>query len=315
MESKKVGSFITALRKEKGLTQKQLAQMLNVTDKAVSRWETGKGYPDIEILVLLSETLDISVNELLSGKRLEKESIEKACEENVVTAYKKAKKLRTKNIFFIVLSVVLVIALCVTAVFSYQKDKDVRHIDFTLYTVKKTAVFDEIAACLSRNGLDCIDCVCTDMTLIFDKDGNLEYTDISLNDQRGHRRYINIKTFIDENAYTRCSVSVRNNYLGDEDGVSIEKLWEYIYALDAGQIIEMYAYDKGQQSITVNIDSSIYLTLPESRTVQFGDRQQLLKNGEIMPVFSSEGMAGKYFESVITAGKEGRSCCSVYIKR
>lgn len=314
MESKKVGSFITALRKEKGLTQKQLAQRLNVTDKAVSRWETGKGYPDIEILINLAQELGVTVNELLSGKRLEKDTMESACEENVVSAYEKVKKLRNKNLFFVIFSILLVIALCVTAIVSV-KDENIRQIDFTLNTAKKAAVFDEIAACLSRNGLDCIDSVCTDMTLIFDKEGNLEYTDIILNDQRGHRREINIKTFIDERGYTKGYILVRYDFISEEDGVSLEKLWEYIYALDAKEIIEKYAFDKSQQSIIVNIDSSIYLTLPENRTVEFGGKQQLLKDRKIIPVHSSEGMKGKYFESVITAAKEAMSCCSVYIER
>lgn len=315
MESKKVGSFITALRKEKGLTQKQLAERLNVTDKAVSRWETGKGYPDIEILVRLCEELDISLNELLSGKRLEKESIEKACEENVVSAYAKVKKLKSKNIFFIVLTIILIVALCVVTVFT-SKHKDTKKLDLTLHTVKKDAVVEEISSCLSKQGLYSRDAVCTDMTLITDTRGNLEHMNILLNDPRGNYRQISIVTWIDdESACTRCSITVRYNFHSDEDGVSLEKLWEYIHAIDEKQIVEKYAYDKQSSSIVVHIDSSLHFTFPENKTIGFGDRQQLLKEGKILPVSSSEGMKGKYYESVITAGKEGQSCCSVYIER
>ena len=63
------GKMIVRLRKEKGMTQKQLAEMLNVSDKAVSRWENGKNYPDIETMMLLAEVLEVSVNDLLRGKR------------------------------------------------------------------------------------------------------------------------------------------------------------------------------------------------------------------------------------------------------
>lgn len=58
MDNQKLGIFITELRKEKGLTQAQLAQKLNVTDKAVSKWERGVGFPDIKLLEPLADVLD-----------------------------------------------------------------------------------------------------------------------------------------------------------------------------------------------------------------------------------------------------------------
>lgn len=67
MNNNKFGETIVLLRKEKGMTQKDLADKLGVTDKVVSRWETGKNYPDIETLKKLAEVLDVSVNELLQG--------------------------------------------------------------------------------------------------------------------------------------------------------------------------------------------------------------------------------------------------------
>ncbi len=68
MNSEKIGSFIAELRKQKKMTQKELAKKLGVTDKAISRWETGRGYPDIEILPDLANVLSISINELLNGE-------------------------------------------------------------------------------------------------------------------------------------------------------------------------------------------------------------------------------------------------------
>ena len=67
----KIGSFISNVRKEQGLTQKQLAERVGVSDKAVSRWETGKGLPDTSIMSDLCEVLGININELLSGERLD----------------------------------------------------------------------------------------------------------------------------------------------------------------------------------------------------------------------------------------------------
>lgn len=73
MNAKETGALIAALRREKGTTQKQLAEKIGVTDKAVSRWETGKGFPDTALLKPLAEELGISVGELLAGKHLEEE--------------------------------------------------------------------------------------------------------------------------------------------------------------------------------------------------------------------------------------------------
>lgn len=72
MDAHKTGRFIAELRKQKGLTQKELAEKLMVTDKAVSRWETGKGFPDTSLLAPLGEVLGVSANELLSGNPAQK---------------------------------------------------------------------------------------------------------------------------------------------------------------------------------------------------------------------------------------------------
>lgn len=84
----KTGSFISEMRKEKGLTQKQLADQVGVSDKAVSRWETGKGLPDTSIMPELCKALDINVNELLSGERLNAEAYSGKAEEIMVSLVK-----------------------------------------------------------------------------------------------------------------------------------------------------------------------------------------------------------------------------------
>lgn len=103
------GKFISELRKEKGMTQLQLAEKLNVTDKAVSRWETGKNFPDIEIFEDLSKILEVSVSELLEGKRIEKEELIIVSEENVVKQIKKNKK--NKKIYLVIIAIVTVLAI------------------------------------------------------------------------------------------------------------------------------------------------------------------------------------------------------------
>lgn len=86
MDQKKIGKFIAALRKEKGLTQEQLGEKLGVTNKTISRWENGNYMPDVEMLILLSKEFGVSINELISGERLLAEDFKKAADNNLVAA-------------------------------------------------------------------------------------------------------------------------------------------------------------------------------------------------------------------------------------
>lgn len=103
------GQFISRVRMEKGMTQKELAQRVGVTDKAVSKWETGRGMPDISSLDALCNALDVSVNELLSGEVLPPEFYEKKAEENMKTLIKENEKNTKGNWIQMILGEVLVI--------------------------------------------------------------------------------------------------------------------------------------------------------------------------------------------------------------
>ena len=69
MDQKQIGSFLKELRKEKNITQEQLAEQLNVSGRTVSRWETGNNMPDISLLVEISELYDVSISEIINGER------------------------------------------------------------------------------------------------------------------------------------------------------------------------------------------------------------------------------------------------------
>ena len=87
MDQEKIGRFICTIRKQQGMTQEQLGERLGVTNKTVSRWETGKYMPDIDKLQELSAILGISINELLAGERIEDAAIfAKKADENLVAA-------------------------------------------------------------------------------------------------------------------------------------------------------------------------------------------------------------------------------------
>lgn len=83
MDTIKIGKFLAELRRERELTQEQLAEKLGTTNKTISRWENGNYMPPVEMLVLLSEFYGVSINELLSGKRLEQPEEKQAAEENL----------------------------------------------------------------------------------------------------------------------------------------------------------------------------------------------------------------------------------------
>lgn len=86
MDMLKTGRFLKELRREQGLTQEQLGEQLGVTNKTVSRWETGSYLPPVECLILLSELYGVSINEIVSGRRLSREDFPVAAEANLSDA-------------------------------------------------------------------------------------------------------------------------------------------------------------------------------------------------------------------------------------
>lgn len=83
MNMKQIGMFLASLRKEQELTQEQLGDKLGVTNKTISRWETGTYMPPVEMLQMLSELYHVSINEILSGERLEPVAYQEKAEENL----------------------------------------------------------------------------------------------------------------------------------------------------------------------------------------------------------------------------------------
>ena len=86
MDIIKTGEFIAKLRKDKGLTQEQFGDKMGVTNKTVSRWETGKYLPPADILLLMSELFDVSINELLAGQRLSDDEYKQTADNNLTEA-------------------------------------------------------------------------------------------------------------------------------------------------------------------------------------------------------------------------------------
>ena len=111
MDLKKIGSFLKELRKEKGITQEELAEMLYVSGRTVSRWETGTNMPDISLLVDIAEIFDVSIPEIINGER-KNEIMEKEVKETVLklTDYTETINQKIKGRLF-VLTVIAIIGM------------------------------------------------------------------------------------------------------------------------------------------------------------------------------------------------------------
>ena len=128
MDTVKIGKFLKELRKEKGYTQEILGEKIGVTNKTVSRWETGTYMPPVECLVLLSDIYDVSINEIVAGQRLNEAEFNDAAEENLSealqlseNAYRQKEKRLT-----IVMIISTIIAMVLIYLVPFNKDDMVR---------------------------------------------------------------------------------------------------------------------------------------------------------------------------------------------
>ena len=135
MNQEKIGKFIAKIRKEKKMTQQELADKLNVTDRAIGNWENGRRIPDVVFYKPLCEVLDISLNELLSGERIKeselKEKTDEVLDNTIKYSAKKIKKI--KRIIIISLVVLFFIVFVWTFWIDYNR---VKHNEHPLFMIR-----------------------------------------------------------------------------------------------------------------------------------------------------------------------------------
>ena len=134
MDQEKIGKFIAELRKEKNITQEQLAEKLGVTSKSISRWENGRTMPDYTLLKDLCNDLDININELLSGEKIKEIDYVNKSEENLIKLRKqidKRKKFLTiiSYIFMTIIIIVFILNIVLNRILP-----DDRHWNIIRYT-------------------------------------------------------------------------------------------------------------------------------------------------------------------------------------
>lgn len=112
MDTNATGRLIAELRKQKGFTQKELAEKLMVTDKAISRWETGKGLPDTSLLKPLGDILGVSVSELLSGKMMEEAEMKDQTDQIILEALQYSRRMLASiiSVILFIIGIALIIS-------------------------------------------------------------------------------------------------------------------------------------------------------------------------------------------------------------
>ena len=119
MNQKRIGEFISKLRKEKEMTQVELANHLGVTDRAISKWENGRGLPDLSLIRELCDILGISINELLNGEKIKKEEYKKVTDNNLINKleYGKQELKKRNKVSILIISIVMLITLTLLTLF------------------------------------------------------------------------------------------------------------------------------------------------------------------------------------------------------
>lgn len=137
MDTVMIGKFLKELRKEKGYTQETLGEKIGVTNKTVSRWETGTYMPPVECLVMLSDIYDVSINEIVAGQRLSQSEFNDKAEENLSEALRLSEneyKQREKKLT-IVMAVSTIIAMVLIWLVPFNKEDTARSIVIILLII------------------------------------------------------------------------------------------------------------------------------------------------------------------------------------
>ena len=110
MDQIKIGKFIAETRKQQNKTQRQLADALSISDKTISKWECGKGLPEISLMMPLCEILQITVNDLLTGEKISEDDYQKKAEENMMSLMKENEENKKRMALSVICGVITIIA-------------------------------------------------------------------------------------------------------------------------------------------------------------------------------------------------------------
>lgn len=149
MDQIKIGKFIAERRKLQNLTQRQLADALAISDKTVSKWERGRGLPEISLMLPLCNALNITVNDLLSGEKVSEVDYQKKAEENMMNLVKENEENKKRMALSVVCGVITIIAVCsLVVIASYIEMPTVARIGLIAFALATAVVGIGAAAML-----------------------------------------------------------------------------------------------------------------------------------------------------------------------
>ncbi len=322
MNENKTGVFISTLRKEKELTQAQLAEKLNVTDKAISRWETGKGMPDSSLLVPLANILGITVNELLTGEKISEETFSKKSEDNLVVAVQRTetavKKGKTVKLFLIIAVIICVFSISFLIKTVIDKQNTVTYVgDFR--TKNRISVTELLIDLDSRNSYFSENTVCTDIDIRLDENGNFKRAEIKMNDESMHE-YINLALLSQSEQPEQLSyiITKKYSYYSTEDGILYSDLCDFLKNEEFIESAKDYSEIENFDEFYITGMSTLYFNFEGNGNTGFAT-QHLFADGEFKKVDNDYGMNGKYYEigvgTMDTLTGADCTCFGVYIER
>ena len=322
MDVMKIGEFIKSQRTELNMTQKDLAEKIGCTDKAISRWETGKGMPDSSFLVPLAGILGITVNELLTGEKIPEETFTQKLEDNLVEAvYKTETAVKNGKMvkFFLIIAVIFcVFSISFLIKTVIDKQNTVTYVgDF--YTKNRIAVTELLIDLDSRNSYFSENTVCTDIDIRLDSDGNFKKAEITMNDESMHE-YINIVLFSPSEQPEQLSYRImkKNSYYSTEDGILYSDLCNFLKNEDFIESAKKYSEIENFDEFYITGMSTLYFNFDGNGNTGFAS-QHLFANDEFKKVSNDYGMNGKYYEigvgTIDTETGANCTCFGVYIER
>lgn len=249
MDPKKTGTIISDARKNLNMTQKELADKLYVSDKAVSKWERGLCFPDISVLIPLTEILNISLYDLLRGERMKKSEVEETLKNTI--SYSSSELKRNKKKYTIISSIIIlgVVILCVLSLVFISKNNDIVGI-VDRDTIYDISYYSDYVTSIESKDSEKIELIIMKLplswrerTFVIEEDSIKINYDVSYNDV--------VKAYNDEHYVKNAMInnaSVLFTTVTDIEMVEI-RFTDYRYTISKSKLLTVYNINKFEEVI------------------------------------------------------------------
>lgn len=309
MDTVKIGAFIKAQRNSLNMTQKELAEKIGCTDKAISRWETGKGLPDSSFLIPLANIFNITVNELLTGEKISEEVFLQKSDDNLVNAVKGIEKTAKKGKIikcFLIIALIFCVLLISLVVKNFIKSQNFDTYEGIFNTNNRIDVIEMLMDLNEQTHFFTKDTVCTDYEIELNKAGDMVKADIKMNDEFTHE-YINVMLFSSAEQPDRISYRIvrQREFVSTEDGILFTDLCDFLIKSDIAEKCKIYSDIEDYDTINVSGMSTLYFNFDGQSNISFA--RQHLFDEKLKKVHNAKDMNGKYYEIVISALNKSRN--------